>query len=70
MEMTFCKICGAQRGEGLIGCVPACPNYKANYMPVGDRDIPTTVTHTLNRKQRRQAAARAKIRVRKENRNG
>lgn len=68
MDLTFCKICGAQQGEGVIGCVPACPNSsaKAGHLPVGDRDVPTTTTITLNRKQRRQALARSKIRLRKE----
>lgn len=72
MELTFCKICGQQQGEGLIGCVPACPNADRNAgrLPVGDHEAPATVTHNLNRKQRRQAAARAKIRMRKEKRDG
>lgn len=70
MELTFCKICGAQQGEGLRGCVPACPNASsdAGFLPVGERDVPTTTTVILNRKQRRQAMARAKIRIRKEKR--
>lgn len=76
MELTFCKTCGQQLGEGLIGHLPACPHAdrKAGYLPTGDEGRGfadnATVTHTLNRKQRRQAAARAKIRMRKENRNG
>lgn len=59
MELTFCPHCRAQiEDPGAHEC-PAKP---------ADYEGPDTVVVTLNRRQRRQAMARAKNRIRKEKR--
>lgn len=59
MELTFCPHC-RQQVEDPAG--HECSTRPADY------EGPETVTVHLNRKQRRQALARAKNRIRKEKR--
>lgn len=59
MELTFCPHC-RQQVEDPAG--HECPTRPTDY------EGPEAVTVNLNRKQRRQAMARAKNRIRKEKR--
>lgn len=59
MDITFCPHCRKQVESHLIKA-HACPAKPEDY------EGPDSVTVTLNRKQRRQAMARAKNRIRKE----
>lgn len=57
MDVTFCPHCRKQ----ITGVDEHdCPGAPADY------EGPAAITMTLNRKQRRQAIARAKNRIRKE----
>lgn len=58
MQLTFCPHCRHQIEEGDEG------NHECPHRPV-DFKGPSEVMITLNRKQRRQAIARAKNRIRK-----
>jgi hypothetical protein len=59
MDITFCPHCRQQVEPHLLDAHD-CPRKPDDY------EGPPGVTVTLNRKQRRQAMARAKNRIRKE----